>query len=69
MIESAHPLVRQLYEIMKLRGVTARSVADRAGVNRETMRSWRTKSMPRVADLEACFNVLGLTLQPRRIRK
>lgn len=41
-------------------------MADRSGVNKNTLRRWRDKSTPRVADLEACFNVLGMRLTPMK---
>ena len=38
------------------------TMSGRSGINKNTFRSWRTKAVPRLDDLEACLNVLGLEL-------
>lgn len=58
----AHPLVRRLFAEMNTQRVGVTDMAERAGIARETFKGWRTKHCPRVADLEACYNVLGLRL-------
>lgn len=63
----AHPLVRRLIKEMNEQQICMLDVAERAGINKNTMRRWREKSNPRINDLEACFNVLGLELSPRRM--
>ena len=63
-----HPLVRSLYEHMHKQCVTDADMSERAGVNVNTMKDWRTRTTPRVADLEACFNVLGMTLKPCKVK-
>ncbi len=62
---SAHPLVRRLFEEMNNQQICMLDVAERSGVNKNTLKDWRVRTIPRVADLEACFNVLGLTLVAR----
>jgi hypothetical protein len=44
------------------------TMSERSGINKNTFRSWRTKAVPRLDDLEACLNVLGLelTIQPTK---
>lgn len=64
--ERAHPLVRRLFEEMATQRICIRDVADRSGVNRNTIQDWRTRTMPRIADLDACFNVLGMQLTARK---
>jgi len=64
----AHPLVRRLFAEMNAQRVGVTDLAERAGIARETFKGWRTKHCPRVADLEACYNVLGLKLTVAVIR-
>ena len=64
----AHPLVRRLFEEMDRQKLGPATVADRSGLNRNTLAHWRTRTTPRVADLEACLNVVGLELVVRSIR-
>lgn len=63
----AHPLVRRLCAEAEAQGMPLAQLAHRAGVSPETLKDWRRKSTPNVATLEACFNVIGYTLQPRKI--
>lgn len=39
-------------------------MSERTGINKNTLKDWRTRTVPRVSDLEACFNVLGYKLKP-----
>ena len=66
--ERCHPLVRRLFIEMQKQRIGVLDMAERSGVNKNTLKDWRTRTIPRVADLEACFNVLGLSLQARRLR-
>jgi hypothetical protein len=61
---NAHPLVCLLFETMRERRITVQEVADRSGVHRDTLRDWRKRHCATVENLEACFNVVGMTLQP-----
>ena len=61
---TGHPLVRALYEEMYNQQVTDSDMCRRTGVCREALRNWRTKTNPKITDLEACFNAVGLTLKP-----
>lgn len=58
----AHPLVRRLFEEMNHKKVTLMSLSRKSGVNKNTLRHWRTKSEPRISDLDACYAVVGLKL-------
>ena len=62
----AHPLVRQLIAEINRQQVTWDSMYQRTGVSRSVLNSWRTAYTPSLALLEACYNVLGYTLQPVR---
>jgi len=66
--ERCHPLVRRLFIEMQKQRIGVLDMAERAGVNPNTLKDWRTRTIPRVADLEACFNVLGLSIQVRKLR-
>jgi hypothetical protein len=66
--QHAHPLVRQLFVEMNRERIGLSDVAERAGVAITTFKGWRTRHTPRVADLEACYNVLGLTLTVTKVK-
>lgn len=61
-----HPLVRSLFAEMNAQQTTLTEVADRAGIRRGTISDWRYRYTPRVSDLDAALNVLGLELYVRR---
>lgn len=67
--QSAHPLVRRLFEEMNRQQIGVLDVAERAGINKNTFRSWRTKHAPTIDNLDACFNVLGLELTLKRTKE
>lgn len=58
----AHPLVRRLVEEMNKQQIGVLDMCERSGVNKNTFRDWRTRTIPTVDNIEACFNVLGLRL-------
>lgn len=66
--ERAHPLVRRLFAEMNEQQCSQQTMSERSGINKNTFRSWRTKAVPRLDDLEACLNVLGfeLAIQPTK---
>jgi transposase-like protein len=64
--EKAHPLVRRLFAEMTYQQIGVLDMAERAGLGEHTLKHWRTRSTPKVDSLEACFNVLGMTLTPVR---
>ena len=53
----AHPLVRRLFEEMNYQRIGLLDMAERAGINKNTLKDWRIRTNPRIQDLEACFNV------------
>ena len=67
--DRAHPLVRQMFTEMNEQQCTQATMSERSGINKNTFRSWRTKAVPRIDDLEACLNVLGLELTVRQIKE
>ncbi len=60
--QTAQPLVRQLFEEMNRQQCGVVEMSERSGVNKNTLKDWRTRTVPRIADLEACFNVLGFDI-------
>jgi DNA-binding phage protein len=41
-------------------------MAERAGVNKNTVKDWKTRAVPSIDNLQACLNVLGLRLTVTR---
>lgn len=60
--ESTHPVVRRLFEEMNYQQIGLLDMAERSGINKNTLKDWRTRTTPTIDNIEACFNVLGLTL-------
>lgn len=64
----AHPLVKRMFEEMARQQIGVLDLSERAGVNPNTLRDWRTRTMPTIDNLEACLNVLGLEMAARTRR-
>ena len=64
---NCHPLVRFIVEEMQRQRVGYYDLADRSGVDRNTVRAWRTRNTPSVANVEAVLGALGYEL--RVVRK
>lgn len=58
--ERCHPLVRRLFEEMNKQQIGLLDLAERSGVNKNTIHDWKTRSMPHLHNIEACYTVLGL---------
>jgi transcriptional regulator with XRE-family HTH domain len=59
----AHPLVRQLFELMNEKQVMITDVAEAAGVGRRAISEWRYRSSPSLASFEAALGALGYELK------
>lgn len=68
---NTHPLVQRLYAEMNAQRCPPALLAERSGVSRAAIKSWRTRHPSSLASLEACFNVLGLevVVRPQREQK
>lgn len=66
---NAHPLVRMLFEEMNRQQLGVLDLAERSGVNKNTLRDWRTRTVPTVDNIEACFGVLGFRIVASRRRE
>ena len=64
--DNSHPLVREVFEIANDERIGLLDLAERAGLSKNTLQDWRTRSMPTVAKLNAVGNVLGWELTWRR---
>lgn len=62
-----NPIVRTLFEQMNREQLGVLDMSERSGINKNTIKEWRSRSLPNIANLEACYNVLGLTLKPTRM--
>lgn len=62
----AHPLVRHMFEEMNRQQMGMLDLAERSGVNKNTINDWKRRSMPQVHNLAACFSVLKLELTTKR---
>lgn len=66
--ETGHPLVVRLFKEMERQQIGILDMAERAGINKNSPKDWRTRYLPRIDSLEACYNVLGMTLVPVKRR-
>lgn len=64
----AHPLVRRMFEEMNHQQLGILDLADRSGVNKNTINDWKNRSNPHVHNLAACFAVLGLEMTVKKGR-
>lgn len=61
--EHAHPLVRQLFELMNKEMVVMRDLAPKAGIQPCTISTWRYRSSPTLPLFQAALNALGYDLR------
>ena len=62
---NTHPLVTQLFEKMNQEQIGLIEMAERSGINKNTISDWKHRCMPRLDNIDACYNVLGLKLEVR----
>jgi len=65
----AHPLVRRMFEEMNHQQIGMLDLAERSGVNKNTIKDWKHRSVPLVHNLAACLSVLGLELAVKNSRE
>lgn len=61
--EHAHPLVRQLFELMNQEMIVMRDIAPKAGIQPCTISTWRYRSAPTLPLFQAALNALGYDLK------
>ena len=64
--ENVHPLVKRLFEEMNREQIGILDMAARSGVNKNTLNDWKSRSAPQIQNLDACFAVLGMRLEPKK---
>lgn len=60
--QNVHPLVKKLFEQMNQEQIGVLDMSERSGVNKNTINDWKKRSVPNIANLDACFMVLGKKL-------
>ena len=60
---NASPLVTELFRLMNEEQIGVLDMSERTGINKNTFKDWRTRTVPKITDLEACFSVFGLKLK------
>lgn len=58
--------MKRLVQHMFLQRMSGAELCRRTGISEKTFHGWCNYTNPKITDLEACFNVLGLTLEPVR---
>jgi hypothetical protein len=64
----AHPLVKQLYEIMEDKKLSLRDVAERADVSSKAMIKWKRWRSPTLVTFEAALRATGYELMVQPIK-
>jgi len=62
----AHPLVREMFELLNDQRMVISDIADKSGVRAGTISDWRYRRSPTVVTFEAALNALGFELVIRR---
>lgn len=60
--EHAHPFVKRIYKETLAQRVLIKDLAKRSGVHISVLREWKRRCKPKLEDIEAVLNVLGLEL-------
>ena len=62
-VKNSSPFLRFLFAEMDAQGITDKELAKRTGVCDATIRGWRTRTTPRLMDMEAALNAIGFELK------
>lgn len=62
--EQAVPHVRFMFAEMGRQRVTYEDLEWKSGILKNTLKAWRHKNQPNLANIEACLNALGYALVP-----
>lgn len=65
---NVHPIVRRLFELMHEEQLGVLDMSERSGINRNTIKDWKARSIPNVLNFDACLNTLGYELAIRKKR-
>ncbi len=61
--ENIHPWIKFLFVEAKKQRCSFESLAKRSGVTVGTIRNWRDRALPNIANYEACLNSLGYKIK------
>ena len=67
--DHVHPLVKVLFEEMNRQQIGVCDIADRSGVNKNTIIGWRKRAVPNLVNIEACYTVMGYQLKLAKCRE
>lgn len=59
---NTHPLVKLLFIEMNAQQIGLLDMAERSGVSKNTIVCWKRRAIPNLANIDACFNVLGMKI-------
>jgi hypothetical protein len=62
-ITNSSPFLKFLFSQMQEMGVSEAELARRTGICEATIRGWRTRTTPRLMDMEAALNAIGFELK------
>lgn len=62
-VTNSSPFLKFLFAQMEAMGITDRELANRTGICEATIRGWRTRTTPRLMDMEAALNAIGFELK------
>ena len=62
-------IVKFLFSEMHFQRLGIKDMAEKTGINYNTLKDWRLRTNPRIKDMQACLNVLGYELVPQRIEQ
>lgn len=63
------PIVRELLQAMRDHSITYQSMEEKSGICMGTIHGWRRGHVPVFSNIEACLNVVGLTLVTRKLEE
>lgn len=58
------PVVKLIFEEMRRQGVRYQDIEDKSGVQRTTLKAWRSKNAPSLTNIIAVLDVLGWDFVP-----
>jgi lambda repressor-like predicted transcriptional regulator len=62
--ENVNPIVKLIFTEMNRQRVSVAQMSERSGIHRDTLRDWRTRTVPSLNNVQAALEVLGIELMP-----
>lgn len=63
LVTNSSPFLKFLFAQMEATGTTDRELSNKTGICEATIRGWRTRTTPRLMDMEAALNAIGFELK------